>query len=84
MYGRMYGMKPRKKTTIYLPDELKHHLERVARHENRPEADIIREALQTAMAERDYPEPRIPLVSYGLGAPDIAERADELLNGFGR
>jgi len=82
MYGKMYGM--RKKTTIYLPEELKHDIERVAKEECRPEADIIRDALSSAMEERAYPEPRIPLVSFGLGAPDIAERAEELLDGFGR
>jgi len=38
----------------------------------------------TAIAERRAPEPRIPLVPKGLGAPDIAERVDELLDGFGR
>lgn len=84
LYGKMYGMRKAKKTTIYLPDELKHDIERVAQHERRPEADVIREALQTAMDDRQYPEPRIPLVPYGLGAPDIAERAEELLDGFGR
>lgn len=80
----MYGMRKPKKTTIYLPDELKHDIERVAQHERRREADVIREALQTAMDDRRYPEPRIPLGPYTLGAPDIAERAEELLEGFGR
>jgi Arc/MetJ-type ribon-helix-helix transcriptional regulator len=84
MYGRMYGMRGKKKTTIYLSEELKHDIERVASCDGRSEADVIRDALQTAMADRDYPEPRIPLVPYGLGAPDIAERAEELLEGFGR
>lgn len=80
----MYGMK-RKKTTIYLPDTLKHDIERAARSRRRPEADIIREALTDAMEKMAYPEPKIPLVPYGLGAPDIAERAEELLDeGFGR
>jgi len=80
----MYGMK-RKKTTIYLPDTLKHDIERASRNECRPEADIIREALSDAMEKRVYPAPKIPLVPFGLGAPDIAERAEELLGeGFGR
>lgn len=80
----MYGMRKPKKTTIYLPEELKHDIERVAQHERRREADVIREALQAAMDDRRYPEPRIPLGAYTLGAPDIAERAEELLEGFGR
>ena len=40
--------------------------------------------MENSIYERRAPEPRIPLVSYGLGAPDIAERAEELLDGFGR
>ena len=80
----MYGMR-RRKTTIYLPDTLKSDIERAARNRRRPEADIIREALTDAMVKMDYPAPKIPLVPYGLGAPDIAERAEELLEeGFGR
>jgi len=35
-------------------------------------------------AETSTPAPRIPLVPYGLGAPDIAERAEDLLDDFGR
>lgn len=80
----MYGMSKPRKTTIYLPDRLKRDIERVARNERRSEADVIRDAVETAINERRPPEPRIPLVSYGLGAPDIAERAEELLDGFGR
>ena len=77
----MYGMKGRKKTTIYLPDRLKREIERVAGQEKRSEADVIRDAVETAISERRPPAPRIPLVSCGLGAPDIAERVDELLVG---
>ena len=80
----MYGMGKAKKTTIYLPDRLKRDIERVAQTERRSEADVIRDAVENSIYERRAPEPRIPLVSYGLGAPDIAERAEELLDGFGR
>jgi len=73
-----------KKTTIYLPPELKRDVERVAKNERRTEADVIRDAVASSIAERREPEPRIPLVPYGLGAPDVAERAEELLDGFGR
>lgn len=84
MYGTMYGMSSAKKTTIYLPERLKRDIERVAQNERRSEADVIRDAVENSIYERRAPEPRIPLVSYGLGAPDIAERAEELLDGFGR
>ncbi len=83
-YGITYGMGKAKKTTIYLPDRLKRDIERVAQNERRSEADVIRDAVESSIYERRAPEPRIPLVSYGLGAPDIAERAEELLDGFGR
>jgi Arc/MetJ-type ribon-helix-helix transcriptional regulator len=84
MYGTMYGMKGRKKTTIYLPDRLKREIERVAGQEKRSEADVIRDAVETAISDRRVPAPRVPLGPYRLGAPDIAERVDELLDGFGK
>ena len=75
----------RKKTTIYLPEDLKRNIERVAEREGTSEAEIIRDAVATALARRWVPEPTLPLVDYGLGAPDIAERTEELLDdGFGR
>jgi Arc/MetJ-type ribon-helix-helix transcriptional regulator len=75
--------KPRK-TTIYLPEPLKKDIERVAQSERRSEADVIRDAVEAAITARRPPEPRIPLVSWGLGRPDVAERAEELLDGFGQ
>lgn len=77
----MYGMR---KTTVYLPDDLKAALERAAEAEQRSEAEIIRDALGAALAELTPPRPRVPVASVGLGDPMIAERADELLEGFGR
>jgi len=80
MYGTMYGMK---KTTIYLPDELKAALERAALAEGRSEAELIREALREKIAAVSPVRPTIPLTSSGLGDPNLAERVDELLAGFG-
>jgi Arc/MetJ-type ribon-helix-helix transcriptional regulator len=71
------------RTTVYLPDELKARLERVAQEEHRSEAEIIRESLEAALAGRARPTPRIPLVTTGLGRPDAADRVDDLLDGFG-
>lgn len=77
----MYGVK---RTTVYLPDDLKAALERTAERERRTEADIIRESLATALAARERPRPRVPLGNYSLGDPTIAERVDEILaSGFG-
>ncbi len=73
-----------RKTTIYLPDDIKHSLERLAVRERRSEADIIRDALRAALGSVRDTRPRIPLTERGLGDPTAAERVDELLEGFGR
>jgi len=72
-----------KKTTIYLPDELKKRLENLARTSGKPEAQVIRDAISTATATTS-PAPRIPLMKRGLGDPSIAENVDALLERFGR
>jgi Arc/MetJ-type ribon-helix-helix transcriptional regulator len=72
-----------KKTTVYLPDELKRDIERVSRDEGRSEADVIREAISAGVRRRAA-TPRVPLVTDGLGDPSIARRVDELLEEFGR
>ena len=78
-YGIMYGMK---RTTVYLPDELKAALERTAAAHGTSEADVVRSALQSATAEHAYPPPRLPL--FTSGDPTLAERVDdELAAGFG-
>lgn len=80
MYGNVYGMR---KTTVYLPDELKDRIEHVAREQGRSEAEVIRSAL-SEYAGRETPRPRLPLIR-GEGSTNVAERVDELLaDGFGR
>lgn len=69
------------KTTLYLPDSLKARLERIARQEGRSEAEIVRVALEEYTAGRMRPRPRLPL--FASGSPDLAERFDEHLEGFG-
>ena len=82
MYGMMYGVK---RTTIYLPDELKARLEAAARVQGRTEADVIREALAQALDEQSAPRPRLPLTEPTGETTNWAERVDELLEeGFGR
>lgn len=76
----MYGMR---KTTVYLPDELKAAIERLAARTRRSEAEVIRDALTKAVVDSTPPRPRLPLSSVGLGDPTIAERVDEALDGFG-
>jgi Arc/MetJ-type ribon-helix-helix transcriptional regulator len=70
-----------RRTTIYLPDELKARVERVARDRNRSEADVIREALERFTANEGRPRPRLPL--FESGQPDLARSVDDALAGFG-
>lgn len=73
------------KTTLYLPDELKSSVERLAREEGRSEAELFREAVAELIESRRHRRPRLPLFERGLGDPELAERVDELLaDGFGR
>ena len=75
----MYGMK---KTTVYLPDELKRDLERAAAASGSSEAELIRQGIQNVVEIRLAPRPRGPL--FRSGDPTLAERVDELLaEGFG-
>lgn len=72
-----------RKTTGYLPDELKRRVERTAREQNRSEAEVIRDALDRFTASTERPRPRLPL--FDSGDPTLAERIDEILaEGFGR
>lgn len=65
------------KTTVYLPDDLKAALTREAHSRGVAEAELIREAIAAAV--------RRPAPHAGLFESDVpfAERADELLEGFG-
>lgn len=75
----MYGMR---RTTIYLPDELKAALERTAAAWGTTEAEVVRSALEAATAPQAYPAPRLPL--FESGDRTLAERTDgELAAGFG-
>lgn len=68
-----------RKTTVYLPDELKAALARLAEREQRSEADLIREAIRAAVDARTPPTPRLGL--FDSGEPDLASRIDEVLAG---
>lgn len=69
------------KTTVYLTDELKQALRRASRATGRSEADLIREGIGLAVGTHRVADARLPL--FESGQPDLAERADELLAGFG-
>jgi hypothetical protein len=70
-----------KKTTVYLPDDLKFALGRVAAEKGRSEADLIREAIRDLVRDAEPPRPRVPLFS--SGDPTLARRFEEELRGFG-
>lgn len=69
------------KTTVYLPDELKHALRRAARATGRSEADLIREGISVVTGTHRVAEAKLPL--FESGQDDLAERVDEALTGFG-
>ena len=73
----MYGMP---KTTLYLPDDLKHAIELEARRTSSSEAEVVRRVLSRVLLT-ERPEPRGGLFK---GQEPVADRADELLEGFGR
>ena len=79
MYGMVYGVM--RKTTLYLPDDLKAELERIAQETGRSEADVIREGIRLALAHYPPPPPTIPI--FVSDDPHFAERVDEYLAGFG-
>ena len=64
------------KTTIYLSEELKAAIERESRRRGISEAEVIREAIAQSLVR---PRPRGGIIE---GEP-IADRAEELLAGFG-
>jgi Arc/MetJ-type ribon-helix-helix transcriptional regulator len=71
-----------KKTTVYLPPELKRALKRVAAERRCSEAELLREAVSRLTGEAEAPVPRLPL--FRSAGPSIAEDVDRALEGFGR
>lgn len=74
----MYGMR---KTTVYVPDELKEALARASKAAGRSEADLIRDGIELVVSRTRDPEPKLPLIESGDDL--LAERIDEALEGFG-
>lgn len=71
-----------RRTTVYLPDDLKRALEAAAAARGCSEAELIREAIQALTAATPPPRPRLPL--FKSGKPTLAERIDAALAGFGQ
>jgi plasmid stability protein len=70
-----------KKTTVYLPEDLKSALGLVAAQKGRSEAELIREAIRDLVRDSEPPRPRLPLFS--SDDPTLARRFEEELRGFG-
>lgn len=71
------------KTTVYLDAADYRRIQRLAREQGRPAAELVREAVaEYASRHGGRPRPRsIGSVRSGLG--DLAERAEDRLDGFG-
>jgi Ribbon-helix-helix protein, copG family len=69
------------KTTLYLPDELKRDVARMAAESGRSEADIIREAIAALVGKQRRPRPRGGL--FAGGDASLAEQTEQALTGFG-
>ena len=72
------------KTSVYLPEQLKHELGLVARRRGRSEAELIREAIARLVAEEGQERPRPEPGLFTSDDPGLAGRVDEVLaGGFG-
>lgn len=71
----MYGMK---RTTIYLPHEMKRAVEQEAARRGATEAEIIRTAVAKDLQASRRPRPVVPVFPEGLGE-EIASRVDDLM-----
>lgn len=69
------------KTTVYLPEDVKRALGRVAAARGMSEAELIREAVRKVTDKSAPPRPRLPL--FKSKKPRLAERVDDALAGFG-
>jgi predicted transcriptional regulator len=67
------------KTTLYLEDEVRERIARVAKETQRSQAQVIRDALRAVF----LPARRPRSIGLGKGGADLSDRAEELLEGFG-
>lgn len=68
------------KTTIYLTDDLRDGVKRIAQTRGVAEAEVIRDAIRQVVA-KERPKPKFGLFS-GDGS-SVAENMDEWMKGFG-
>ena len=71
------------KTTVYLEEDAYRRLKQIARSRRRPPAEMVREAV-AEYAARHAPRRKARSVGAGhSGRRDLAQRAEEMLEGFG-
>ena len=79
MYGIMYGVR---RTTIYLPDEMKAAIEREAARRGVTEAEVIRGAVEKELAVESVRREIWAVVPEGIDE-ELAGRVDEILEELG-
>jgi hypothetical protein len=70
------------KTTVYLEASTYRRIQALARAEGRSAAELVREAVEAYARQRTRPLPRSVALGRS-GRDDVAERADDLLQGMG-
>jgi Arc/MetJ-type ribon-helix-helix transcriptional regulator len=70
-----------KKITVYLPDDVRAALRRLAVDRRVSESSLVREAVAGTIRRLEAPKPRLPL--FHSDDPTLAERFEEELVGFG-
>lgn len=71
------------KTTIYLDPDVQRALQRIAKARGKTQSSIIRDAV-LAYAGGSAPRPKATCIGSGnSGMTDLAQRSEELLEGFG-
>jgi hypothetical protein len=71
------------KTTVYLDAADYRRLKALAEAEGRNAAELVREAVKEYAQRRAATARPRSLGAFRSGRPDLAERTDELLHGFG-
>jgi predicted transcriptional regulator len=71
------------KTTVYLDPVDHRRLKALAAADGRPTAELIREAVAEYVRRRGEPRRAASVGSGRSGRGDVAERSEELLDGFG-
>jgi hypothetical protein len=75
---------PPTKTTVYLDEPSYARLKRIARAQGRPTASLVREAVMEYAARHDTRGRPKSIGAFRSKRHDLSERAEDLLNDFGR